>query len=249
MKSMNRWLGIAGVCALLGSVPVKAQEPASNSAPSISQDPAPMRGGQENGPRPTLGKITAIRPGVFDIEQQDGQKLTIKFTDQTDFRKDREKAAVGDFKVGDMVVVRGETNADHSVTAKVIASRSGAMGGGPGAGRGMQAMGTLGKDYVAGEVRAIDAPKLTVLRTDGVTQTIELNEETSLRKGRDSVTMADIQVGDHLMARGAVEKDMFVPKNVFVIGPEQWKRMQERGAHGVDAPPAGAAPKTQEQPN
>jgi hypothetical protein len=59
---------------------------------------------------------------------------------------------------------------------------------------------------------------------------LELNEETSLRKGRDSITMADIQVGDHLFARGAVENNAFVPKMVMVIGPEQWKRMQEMGA-------------------
>ena len=44
----------------------------------------------------------------------------------------------------------------------------------------------------------MDAPKITVLRPDNVTQTLELNEETSLRKGRESVTMADIQVGDHV---------------------------------------------------
>ena len=83
---------------------------------------------------------------------------------------------------------------------------------------------------MAGEIKSIDAPKLSVLRSDNVTQTLELNEETSLRKGRDSITMADIQPGDHLFARGAVENNVFVPKTVIVIGPEQWKRMQEMGS-------------------
>jgi hypothetical protein len=41
--------------------------------------------------------------------------------------------------------------------------------------------------------------------------------------------MADIQPGDHLLARGAVENNVFVPKTVIVIGAEQWKRMQEFG--------------------
>jgi len=80
---------------------------------------------------------------------------------------------------------------------------------------------------VVGEVKTIDAPRLTVLRPDNVTQALELNEETSLRKGRDSITMADIQVGDHVMARGTMEKDVFVPRGVMVMNPEQWKRMQE----------------------
>ena len=93
----------------------------------------------------------------------------------------------------------------------------------------MMGGGELGKDFVFGEVKSVDAPKITVLRPDNVTQTLELNEETSLRKGRDSVTMADIQVGDHVFVRGAAQNNAFVPKMVMVIGAEQWKRMQEMG--------------------
>src|SRR6202020_2149930 len=109
----------------------------------------------------------------------------------------------------------------------------GGFGGGPGGaggrgGAGQQA-GTLGKDYVSGEIKSVDAPKLTVLRSDNVTRTLALNEETSMRKGRESITMADMQAGDHVFAHGAVENNVFVPKNVVVIGPEQWKRMQEFG--------------------
>ena len=109
--------------------------------------------------------------------------------------------------------------------------------------------GTLGKDYVVGEIKSIDAPRLTVLRTDNVTQVLELNEETSLRKGRESITMADIQVGDHLMAHGAVQNEVFVPKGVMVMGPEQWKRMQEMVPQGNTTKPNGTeapAPKPKE---
>ena len=105
---------------------------------------------------------------------------------------------------------------------------------------------------MSGEVKAIDAPRLTVLRTDNVTQTLELNEETTLRRGRDSITMPDIQVGDHLMARGGVQKDVFVPKGVMVMNAEQWKRMQERGEQNNGARPASpeaATQKPQEQPH
>jgi hypothetical protein len=121
-----------------------------------------------------------------------------------------------------MVYVRGEENVDHSVTAQLIGGRSG--GGPEGGGRGF---GELGKDFVVGEVKSIDAPSLTVLRPDSVTQTLELNEETSLRRGRESITMADIQPGDHVVVRGAVQNNAFVPKNVMVLSPEQWKQMEE----------------------
>jgi hypothetical protein len=118
----------------------------------------------------------------------------------------------------------------------MIAGRSG--GGPEGNGRGLgSGFGELGKDFVIGEVKSVDAPKITVLRPDNVTQTMELNEETSLRKGRESITMADIQPGDHIVVRGGVQNNAFVPKNVMVISLEQWKRMQEMGMM-----PSGNAP-------
>ena len=56
--------------------------------------------------------------------------------------------------------------------------------------------------------------------------------------------MADIQVGDHVMARGAMEKDVFVPKGVMVMNAEQWKRMQEMREQnsGQNAPGSEATP-------
>jgi hypothetical protein len=179
--------------------------------------------GQDWGPRPVFGKITSIQGGSMELTGPDGQVVKVKFTDQTEFRKDREPAKATDFKVGDLVAVRGEESADHTITAKLIGARNGGPRGGGTGGFG----GTLGKDYVTGEVKSIDPPRLTVLRTDNVTQTLELNEETSLRKGRESITMADIQVGDHVVSRGELKNDMFVPKGVLVLGPEQWKRPQE----------------------
>jgi len=106
---------------------------------------------------------------------------------------------------------------------------------------------------VAGEVKGVDAPKIAVLRSDNVTQTIELNEDTSLRKGRDAITMGDVQVGDHLLARGALQDNVFVPKFVMVIGPDQWKRMQEMGGMRPGAPggpgAGGASQKSAEPPH
>jgi Domain of unknown function (DUF5666) len=239
-----------GLFAMLGAGAARAQD--DSSAPPPQQGQGPGRGGgREGGQRPLFGKITAIHDGLIEVTGQDGQVVTVKVTPQTEFRKEREPAKISDFKVGDMVAVRGDKNADNTVTAKMIGARTGGPGG-PGGrpGGGMMATGTLGKDYVAGEVKSIDAPKLTVLRTDNVTQTLELNEETSLRRGRDSITMADIKVGDHVMARGAVQNEVFVPKGVMVMNPEQWQRMQEMMSQGGNpTKPTGSeapAPKPQE---
>jgi hypothetical protein len=112
----------------------------------------------------------------------------------------------------------------------------------------MMMMGEMGKDFVVGEVKSVNAPQITIVRPDNVTQTLELNEETSLRKGRESVTMADIQPGDHVFARGAMQSNVFVPKNIMVIGPEQWKRMQEMGmVPGANKPAGDAKPNLPQQ--
>lgn len=246
---MNRRIQLIAVLGLFGMLSVTAARAQDEpSAPPPQQGEGRMHGGQE-GARPLVGKITAVHDGSIDITNPDGQAVTVKLTPQTEFRKDRQPAKVSDFKVGDVVMVRGAENADHSVTATMIGGRTGgAMGGGGGRG-GMMAMGTLGKDYVAGEVKSIDAPKLTVVRTDNVTQVLELNEDTSLRRGRESITMADIKVGDHVMARGAVQNDVFVPKGVMVMSPEQWQRMQQMMSQGNSAHPGGSdapGPKPQE---
>ncbi len=206
------------------------------------------RGGPMEG-HGVAGKITAISSGSMELTRPDGTTVTVKLTDSTEFRKDRQPAKIADFKVGDLVFVRGDENADHTYTAQMIGARSGNGPGGGGFGGAGGGFGEMGKDFVAGEVKSIDAPSMTVLRTDNVTQALELTEDTSLRKGRDSITMADIHPGDHVVIRGAMQNNVFVPKNVMVFSAEQWERMQQmlsgRGASG-SAPanaPANNPPK------
>jgi hypothetical protein len=233
-------LSLAGLFAML----VFAQDPARSSDTVVQDGQSAGHEGQ-NGPHPIFGKITAIHNGTIELAGPNGQTVTVKVTPQTEFRKDRQPAKAADFKVGDIVMVRGDQNPDNTVTAKTIGGRTNGPGGGPAAGAGgfFAAGGTLGKDYVMGQVKGVDPPRLTILRTDNVTQTLELTEETTLRRGRESITMADIQVGDHVVAHGAVQNSVFVPKGVMVMGPEQWQRMQDfmSQASGSSAKPANSA--------
>jgi hypothetical protein len=286
---VKRWAMVLSAATLFAAVsaasaPAASALPAGGRAPArpanVAQDQAPQ-GGPDERHLPLFGKITALRDGSMEVLDTNGDHINVKFSGQTQFRKDRQPAKRTDFKVGDIVLVRGQEAADHSWTAEVVAARAlngqggpGGRGGPGGGGRGgfQQQAGTLGKDYVTGEIKTVDAPKLTVLRSDNVTQTLELNEETSMRKGRDSITMADIQAGDHVFARGAVENNVFVPKTVVIVGPEQWKRMQEFGQQagagggrrrqqqqggqsqegssgGADMPAPAAAPPTPPAPN
>jgi len=228
LSTLALLLLLAGANARCQSQDAPAQD---QQQPQRQQGQRAARRGPGDGPPPLIGKIASFKGGTLELTKPDGTSVTVKLTDKTEFRKDRQPAKASDFKVGDMVFVRGEQNADQTVTAAVIASRNGGgdQGSGRGFGGGGAALGELGKDYIAGEVKSVDAPKLTVLRSDNVTQTFELNEETSLHKGRDSVTMADIQPGDHVIARGALQNSVFIPRNVMILSQEQWQRMQQMG--------------------
>jgi len=231
-------LAILLTAAFEPPAPAQSQQPEHDQEPAASSGREGSRRGPEGRGRGVFGKISAMQKGAIEITSPDGTKVSVKLTDKTEFRKDRQPAKLADFKVGDNVVVRTDPDAAtvSGATALMVASAPQGFAGRGGGGQGFM-QGAMGKDFVVGEVKSVDAPKLTVLRTDNVTQTLELNEETSLRRGRDSITMADIQPGDHIFARGAMTNDVFVPKNVNVISPEQWKRMQEmsegRGGPGA----------------
>jgi hypothetical protein len=266
---MKAWLLLLSfaVASMTGTVYgpfAGAQTPQSDAPQTSATPPATIeagpegshRGGERRG-RGVFGKISAIQSDSIELTGQDGSKFSVQVTGSTEFRKGRQPAKMSDFKVGDAVAVQTNQdsgNAARATAVMIVAVPAGGFAGRVGGGGGGQFMmqGTMGKDYVVGAVKSIDVPKLTVLRTDNVTQTLELNEDTSLRRGRDSITMSDIQPGDHVFARGAVANDVFVPKNVMVIPPEQWNRMQEmmndggekRGSapHNPPAPPTPAAP-------
>ncbi|HKD49923.1 MAG TPA: DUF5666 domain-containing protein [Candidatus Acidoferrum sp.] len=240
-------LSLGILALLLAALPALAQGAASSQGAGQTQRPEDWRG------RGVAGKITAIKDGSLELTRMDGASVSVKLTDKTEYRKDRQSAKLADFKVGDMVLIRTEGSGEQDLTAVLVAGRTGGGAGGqglggPGGGMMMMGGGELGKDFIFGEVKSVDAPKITVLRPDNVTQTLELNEETSLRKGRDSVTMADIQVGDHVFVRGGVQNNAFMPKMVMVIGAEQWKRMQEMGmTPGVVKPQGDKKPDPPQQ--
>ena len=253
MRARSLRLGVAAFLTLTAVPMTPAQ---TSDTPMVTQGgPEGSQRGPQGRMRGAFGKITAILRDSIEIAGQDGTKSLFKLTSSTEFRKDRQPAKIGDFKIGDMVIVRSDPDSGNAAgaTALMVAAApqgfTGRGGGGQGGAAFMQ--GTLGKDYVVGEVKSVDPPKLTVMRVDNVTQTLELNEETSLRRGRDSITMADVQAGDHIFARGAVANDVFVPKSLNVIPPEMWQRLQELNTEGSTpgaAPKPSTPPVTQQKP-
>ena len=134
----------------------------------------------------------------------DGKTASIILSDGTQFHIDRQPAKLSDFKVGDAVLVRGEASGDNAWQAELVAKRANNAGE-------AEFRDALGKRFIVGEVKAINGVQLTILRPDGVTQTITVDENTSFRKEGESVTLADFKVGDHVFGRGEVKDGVFVP--------------------------------------
>ena len=183
------------------------QEGRGNSAP-----PGPPNGPMQRGPRGprTAGTITAIDGTRITVKTLDGAAVEVKTDSETQFRKNREAAKLSDFKVGDEVFVGGELK-DGVVQAKMVGSRP--------SGAPPDFHDALGKRFIVGEVKAIEGTRITILRTDGVTQNISVDEGTSFRKEQESITLADMKVGDHVFGRGAVKNDVFVPTQLNIGEP------------------------------
>jgi hypothetical protein len=159
----------------------------------------------------TAGEITEIKGDTLVLKTEQGTQ-TVKTTDKTMFRREGGEAKLADFKVGDRVIVGGEPGPNNTWAAAFVGVRG--QGGGMGGGmmRGEFSPDQLGKKFIVGEVLKIDGTKITLKRPDGVEQTIEVDDDTSFRKGRsESITLADIKVGDHVGGRGEVKNGVFVP--------------------------------------
>ena len=178
-----------------------------------------MRGAEMRMGQGTAGTITEIKENAITIKTRNGKTATAKFTGDTKFTKNRQPATLKDFKVGDQVMVIGESAGEDTWTAKMIGllDQNAMMA---------QMQTAMGKEFIAGEVKSIDEAKLTILRVDGQTQVIEADENTSFKKQGESITLADIKPGDKVMGRGELKNGTFVPKTLRIGDFPQMQMMQ-----------------------
>ena len=123
-RNVTRFL-VLGLVALGAGMSARTQAPDAGAPPAQGQ----RQGGGEGRMPGTFGKITAINKGSMELAKPDGSMVTVKITGDTRFRKDRQEAKAEDFKVGDIVFVRGDENPDHTVTAQVLGIAGGIIGG------------------------------------------------------------------------------------------------------------------------
>lgn len=166
-----------------------------------------------------MGKVTAVSNDSITVAPANGgTPVTIKVGDQTRVFKDRQPIKLSEIKVDESVFARGQLNG-NSMNAFIVAVVNPEM---------MQRMQQgamqfnredLGKKFIAGEVKAINETKLTIARPDNQTQDIEVDENTSFKRRGESITLADIKVGDFVRGQGELKDGVFIPKELVVGRP------------------------------
>jgi len=224
----------------------------------VVKAPGEQMGGRAQfaGMQRVMGEVTAVSGANLTIKTEDGSSVQVTTTDNTRVMKGRGVSAkVADLKVGDGLMAMGNLDAPNKTmhAAVVIAQDAADV---------KKMRENLGKTYIIGKVTAIDADdaKMTVMRSDGVSQTIGFDETTSFKRGRpgrgggggfgggdasaapaasaESITLADIKVGDQVGGQGSLKNGVFVPALLTVGTPGQGRR---RGEGQPNAAPGTAA--------
>ncbi len=207
------------------------------------------------------GTITAATPEKLTVKTEAGETYQVALTPNTRIMKDRLNVKASEVHVGDGVGAMGEIDKPNkTVHAMMLVVMD--------AEQVKKAREAMGKSYIAGKVTAIDELKLTILRADGVSQVIAVDEDTSFRKGGrgmqmvmagpgggaprvtatpatggDNLTLADIKIGDSVAGPGALKGGIFVPTMLGVGDPSQGGGRRRRSQDGASATATPAEPK------
>ena len=258
--------------------------PAQNATSGGDQRPQPdaQSSGSQRGPGSGTGQggrrgggirgtVTAVNGSTVMLKTEAGETWTAVSTDNTRVRRDGQQGTVSGIQPGDELMAMGIPDADkHEIHAVMLAGVSAAEVA--------KAKANLGKTYIVGRITAINDTQLTVMRSDRVSQTITLDESTSLHRGGrpngqamaaagldmgmlgpgggyggrrggnggnagggappdengESITLADVKVGDTVAGTGALKGTAFVPTDLHVMERPAGGR---RGAGGDTVPP------------
>jgi len=256
---------IAGFVAAMFCVAAgaRAQDP---SQPAPAQPGAGQRGqrGQFAGMQRVTGEITAVSGATLTIKTEEGATYQVTVTDNTRIMKGRgETVKAADLKVGDGLMAAGNLDDPNKTmhAAMVVATDAATV---------KALKDNLGKTYIIGKVTAIDVDnaKMTIERSDKVSQTIGFDETTSFKRGGgmamnfgsvsgrpegtppptaaanagESITLADIKVGDNVTGQGSIKSGVFVPTQLMVGTPGQGARRNGAGRTPATTPGTPPAP-------
>ena len=226
-------IGISGILS-------SAQD---NPSSQQSNQAAPDRGPSQRGGRGmwgggmmgrgVMGTVTEIAPDHFTVKTESGDLYTIHYSVNTRIMKggggprrnqnENEQQFTPpqpikptEIKVGDAIAASGEIDSNAKSLGAVVIfqidpERAKQM-------REMQA--NYGKTWLMGRVSAVNDVKITLQGgPDNASHTVVADENTTFRKRRAPITLADIQIGDMVRAEGSMKDGAFLATTVAVMGP------------------------------
>ena len=195
----------AGLVAILGGAAItlaanKAASPAAGNTTAAITDSGvvfnlggDVFGGGPGGPgfgRPGGFReitITAINGSNISLETADGWTRTITVDADTTYEKAGETIALSDLAVGDQIHFMQTQEDDGSFTIDAVA---------------------VVLPHVGGEVTAISGSTITVEQRDGTSATINVTADTTyVVDGDEDAALANIEVGDFVVAEGTENSD------------------------------------------
>jgi hypothetical protein len=143
-----------------------------------------------------------------------------------------------DIKVGDVIAASGDLDTRAKSVGAVFV-----MLIDPERAKEMRAMeANYGKTWLAGRVTAINEVKVSLEGgPDRTPHSFVADENTTFRKRRDPITLADVQVGDMVRVEGAVKDGTFVAATVNVMQPPP-EGSRQGGEEGPGNPSGGLPP-------
>ncbi|MFB3921452.1 MAG: DUF5666 domain-containing protein [Terriglobia bacterium] len=202
---MNKWVpSVLMALCLFGLMPASAQQ----------EGPGPRPGREFPGER-LMGTVASVGVDRLTIKTMDGKEQTILVSDQTRYREGEKNLQLEDLKPGDRVFIRARAGSDNQLSALMIGRvteeqirRFGAQG-----------------DRAFGEIIAIEKTQLKLRNRRQGERVVTINDQTTFMKEGKPSTLADLKVGDRVMAFGKESNGVFTATRVMSgpMGPGAWR--------------------------
>jgi hypothetical protein len=236
---------IALGCAFAAGLSAQDASAAPSSGQTPRADGQSRRGGRGGvfGGNGIAGTVTSVAADHYTIKTEVGESYTIHFSINTRILKQSIQRGRGEsenrpnsggrrqggpegmgsnppqplkateIKVGDAIGVMGEVDAAaKSVGATAIVQLD------PERVKEMRAMqASFGKTWLMGKVTAINEAKVVLQSSvDNAAHAFVADENTTFRKRREPITLADVQVGDMVRVEGVMKDGVFMAASVTV---------------------------------
>ena len=223
------------------------------------QVPAMAMGG-----RMVRGTVSAVTPEKIVLKTESGDIYTVALSANTRVMRQRQPVKISEIHIGDGIGAIGEMDQSaktvHALFVSVVD-----------ADQIRKIREAMGKTWISGRVTAIADLKLTILRSDKVVQVITVDEDTSFKRGGrgmralmqgdgviapplagaggsesggESITLADLKVGDQVAGQGSIKSGVFVPVTLVVADPAARHRREgaEQSPAAQTQPGAASGP-------